>query len=277
MVTVTDANGCVATASKSLTINALPTAMVTTGGLTSVCPGDVVTLSASVGTGYSYQWRRNGNVISGGTNRIINLTTAGAYTVGVVTANGCKANSDTTSVTYFSKPSASFTSSMQAGMGSIMNLTNTSSAGTIRWYFGDAFNSTSTQANPTFWYQQNGTYSIRLVVTNVNGCSDSTSASIMVTGVRTSLNDLVEPLRINVFPNPFTETMQIEIENATVPFGNNDKIMVTNALGQTVYQAVWNQKRMSLDTQTWSEGMYQVMIYTNGQRIPVKKVVKVAR
>jgi PKD repeat protein len=162
-------------------------------------------------------------------------------------------------------------------MGSIMNLTNTSSAGTIRWYFGDAFNSTSTQANPTFWYQQNGTYSIRLVVTNVNGCSDSTSASIMVTGVRTSLNDLVEPLRINVFPNPFTETMQIEIENATVPFGNNDKIMVTNALGQTVYQAVWNQKRMSLDTQTWSEGMYQVMIYTNGQRIPVKKVVKVAR
>jgi hypothetical protein len=53
--------------------------------------------------------------------------------------------------------------------------------------------------------------------------------------------------------------------------------MVTNALGQVVHQSVLNQKVMSLDTQNWSEGMYQVMIYTNGQMIPVQKVVKVIR
>jgi PKD repeat protein len=275
VVTVTDANGCVATASKSLTINALPTATITAGGLTSICPDDMVTLSANVGTGFMYQWRRNASTISGATNRSFTAVTAGAYSVSVTDANGCKATSAETTVTVFSKPTVSFTSSLQAGTGSVMNFTNTSSAGTVRWYFGDALNSTSTQANPTFWYKANGTYSVRLVVTNANGCSDSTSASIIVTGVRTGVNDLVEPLKIKVYPNPFAETVQIEIENTTMNFGNNDKIMVTNALGQVVYQAVLNQKTMSLDNQNWSEGMYQVMIYSNGQMIPVKKVVKV--
>jgi hypothetical protein len=274
-VTVTDANGCTAYAANTVTVNALPMATITAGGVTSVCPDDVVSLNAPVGTGYMYQWRRNGNAI--GTNRVFNATTAGAYTVNVTDANGCKANSDTTRVTIYSRPNVSFSNTIQSGTGSVVNFTNTSSAGTVRWYFGDALNSTSTQANPTFWYKSNGTYSVRLVVTNANGCSDSTAASVLITGVRTGVNDLVEPLKIKVYPNPFAESVQIEIENATVQFGNNDKIMVTNAVGQTVHQAVLNQKVMSLDTQDWSEGIYQVMIYTNGQMIPVKKVVKVIR
>jgi PKD repeat protein len=274
-VTVTDANGCTAYAANSLTINALPMATITAGGVTSVCPDDVVSLNAPVGAGYMYQWRRNGNAI--GTSRVFNATTAGAYTVSVTDANGCKANSDTTKVIYFNRPTVGFTNSLQSGTGSVMNFTNTSSAGTVRWYFGDALNSTSTQTNPSFTYRSNGTYSVRLVVTNANGCSDSTAASVMITGARTGVNDLVEPLRINVFPNPFAESVQIEIENTTVNFGNNDKIMVTNALGQMVYQAVLNQKSMSVDTQNWSEGIYNVMIYSNGQMIPVKKVVKVVR
>jgi PKD repeat protein len=277
MVTVTDGNGCVATASKSLTINALPMATITAGGVTSVCPDDVVSLSANTGTGLTYQWRRNAGNVTGATNRTFTAVTAGAYSVGVTDANGCKATSAETTVTIFSRPTVSFTSSVQAGTGSVMNFTNTSSAGTVRWYFGDALNSTSTVANPTFWYKANGTYSVRLVVTNANGCSDSTSTSIIVTSVRTGVNDLVEPLLIKVYPNPFAETVQIEIENANVTFSNNDKVLVTNALGQVVHQAVLNQKVMSLDTQDWSEGMYQVMIYTNGQMIPVKKVVKVTR
>jgi hypothetical protein len=276
-VTVTDANGCVATASKSLTVNALPTATITAGGVTSVCPDDVVSLSANAGTGFMYQWRRNAGNITGATNRTFSAVTAGAYSVSVTDANGCKATSAETTVTIFSRPTVSFTSSVQAGTGSVMNFTNTSSAGTVRWYFGDALNSTSTVANPTFWYKANGTYSVRLVVTNANGCSDSTSASVIITGVRTGVNDLVEPLQIKVYPNPFSESVQIEIENTTMNFGNNDKIMVTNALGQTVHQAVLNQKVMSLDSQNWSEGIYNVMIYTNGQMIPIKKVVKVTR
>jgi Ig-like domain CHU_C associated/PKD domain/Secretion system C-terminal sorting domain len=261
----------------AVTVNPLPTATITAGGATSICPDDVVSLSANTGTGFTYQWRRNAGAISGATNRTFSAVTAGAYSVGVTDANGCKATSAETTVTIFSRPSVSFTSSMQAGTGSILNFTNTSSAGTVRWYFGDALNSTTTTANPTFWYNANGTYSVRLVVTNANGCSDSTSTSIIVTGVRTGVNDLVEPLLIKVYPNPFAETVQIEIENANVTFSNNDKVLVTNALGQVVHQAVLNQKIMSLDTQNWSEGMYQVVIYTNGQRIPVQKVVKVAR
>ncbi|MEY4936126.1 MAG: putative adhesin, partial [Bacteroidota bacterium] len=69
MVTVTDGNGCIATASKSLTVNALPMATVTAGGVTSVCPDDVVSLSANTGTGLMYQWRRNAGNITNATNR----------------------------------------------------------------------------------------------------------------------------------------------------------------------------------------------------------------
>jgi Ig-like domain CHU_C associated/PKD domain/Secretion system C-terminal sorting domain len=276
-VTVTSDSGCTAVTSKQVIVNALPTATITANGSTTFCQGGDVTLVANAGTRLTYQWVKDSIVIGNATNRTYGTLRAGAFAAVVTDSNGCKNTSSVINVVVNSNPNVSFTNSLQAGSGSIIDFTNTSSTGTAQWFFGDSLNSTSTQLNPSFWYKKNGLYSVKLVVTNANGCSDSTSVMITVTGVRTDVSDLVEPLKINVFPNPVTDWMTVKIENTTVHFGNNDRLIVTNGLGQTVHQAVLNQKITELDTQNWSEGIYNLTIYSNGQMIPVKKVVKVNR
>ncbi len=48
------------------------------------------------------------------------------------------------------------------------------------WNFGDVGNSTSTLQNPAFAYQDTGCYNVQQVITDVNGCMDSTNEWICI-------------------------------------------------------------------------------------------------
>ena len=98
--TVTNAiaasSGCTPTsASAQLVVNALPTATLTAGGPLTFCQGGNVTLTAAAGTGYSYQFLRNGAAIAGATNASYSPTTAGDYTVMVTNTSGCTTTTPT--------------------------------------------------------------------------------------------------------------------------------------------------------------------------------------
>lgn len=83
-VTITDVNGCQSPASDvvSVVVNALPAKpVIDSGGITSFCNGQSLTLSAP--TGYTYVWS------TGATTRQIVASTAGSYTVQVLDANLC--------------------------------------------------------------------------------------------------------------------------------------------------------------------------------------------
>jgi choice-of-anchor A domain-containing protein len=85
-VTGTAANGCTATATSVVTVNALPTASIT--GSNTICAGGSIVLTATgAGTPPSgaggYLWNNNT------TNATLNVTTAGTYTVTVTNAEGC--------------------------------------------------------------------------------------------------------------------------------------------------------------------------------------------
>ncbi|MBX7226280.1 MAG: choice-of-anchor J domain-containing protein, partial [Chitinophagales bacterium] len=74
-----------------------PTAAITAGGSTTFCSGGSVTLSATTGTGYNYQWKKDGANV--GTNSpTYSATAAGAYTCVVTNACG-NATSNSISVT----------------------------------------------------------------------------------------------------------------------------------------------------------------------------------
>ncbi|HMT29472.1 MAG TPA: hypothetical protein PKD91_09365, partial [Bacteroidia bacterium] len=99
-VTVTNNTGCSATSSNlTVTVNALPTAAITAGGSTAICPGSSVNLNANTGAGLTYQWRKYSNDIAGATNSTYAVTSAGQYKVRVTNANGCSKNSNTITVT----------------------------------------------------------------------------------------------------------------------------------------------------------------------------------
>jgi RHS repeat-associated protein len=93
------ANACSSTSSTvDVTVNQLPTASITPAGPLTINVGSSATLSATTGTGYSYQWQLNGSAISGATSATYNASQSGSYSV-VVTANGCVSTSNSVSVT----------------------------------------------------------------------------------------------------------------------------------------------------------------------------------
>lgn len=98
-VLVTDNNGCSKLSSTLNTkVKQVPVSNITALGATTFPSGQNVTLRASNGTGLTWQWYRNGNVISGATSRDYVATQSGSYTV-LVTKSSCSAASAAKMVT----------------------------------------------------------------------------------------------------------------------------------------------------------------------------------
>jgi hypothetical protein len=98
-VDVTDANGCRGSGADVLINKAKPAATITANGATAICPGGSVTLNANTGSGFTYQWLRNGVVIGSATNSSYTASGAGNYSV-IVTSNGCSSTSPDVSVNF---------------------------------------------------------------------------------------------------------------------------------------------------------------------------------
>jgi hypothetical protein len=93
-VTVTNAGGCSGTSSAtSVTVNNNPTVSTNPSGNASLCPpGGTLTITASLSS--IYQWKLNGNNISGATQQSLTVNAAGSYSVQVIDLFGCSATSD---------------------------------------------------------------------------------------------------------------------------------------------------------------------------------------
>ena len=95
-VTVTNSGGCSGTSSATaVTVNSNPTVNITPAGTASLCNGSIA-LTAS--TSSIYQWKLNGNNISGATQQVYTATSTGSYSVSVIDLFGCTANSNTVTV-----------------------------------------------------------------------------------------------------------------------------------------------------------------------------------
>jgi hypothetical protein len=146
-----------------------PTATITPQGSTTICFGSSVLLSANSGDGYTYQWLRDGVVISGQTGISYSASQSGSYTVSVIDGD-CSALSSPVSVVVNANPdnSVSASGSTTFCAGGSVTLTAVGS-GSYLWSNGATTNSITVS--------QSGSYSV--VVTS-NGCS-STSTSTSVT------------------------------------------------------------------------------------------------
>ncbi len=168
-VTVTDANNCTASISRSVTVNSLPTPSITPTSV-AICAGSSTTLTASGGTGYAW----NTTATTAG----ITVSPAGttSYTVTVTDANNCTA-STSRSVTVNSLPTPSITpASVAICAGSSTTLT--AGGGT-----GYAWNTSATTAAITV--SPAGTTSYTVTVTDANNCTASTSRSVTVNSLPT--------------------------------------------------------------------------------------------
>lgn len=137
------------------------------------------------------------------------FTRAGTYTITLMATNGCSVSSTSETITVLPQPQVSFTAARNEDCTCLeVGFTNTTIDGvSYLWDFGDGV--TSIEKNPVHIYQRTGNYKVKLTATNQNGCKDTKTNDLNVTGVPG-----------NLF-----------IPNAFVPGGGNPELRLLSAKG----------------------------------------------
>ncbi|MCC6721968.1 MAG: PKD domain-containing protein [Bacteroidia bacterium] len=169
-------NNCIDSIIKTVTIYPNPTAGFTTNN---VCYGFISSFTNTSSGASTYNWDFGNGTTSTLANPSYTYPNPGNYTVtlSAKTSFGCT-NTISSSYTVYSSPEASF-SGYNVCIGNSIAFNNTSIGATSNlWSFGDA--TTSTVKNPVKTYTSAGTYYVKLVVSNVYGCKDSTTGSVVI-------------------------------------------------------------------------------------------------
>ncbi|MFM7017121.1 MAG: gliding motility-associated C-terminal domain-containing protein [Bacteroidota bacterium] len=167
----TDNNGCSNSANTTITVNPLPIAVVSSGGV--ICNGGSIALTASGGS--TYNWSPSTGLNNATiANPIASPTVNTTYTVIVTDANGCT-DDDQVTINVNDQPIADFAiDSAVTVIGcqgvEITLINNSTNSLNYEWNFGDG--NTTTDANPTHIYAFGSTINITLIAYN-NQCSDT--------------------------------------------------------------------------------------------------------
>ena len=186
VLTSTTNDGCVDDTTMTITIYPNPIADFTA---TAPCEGDLTTLTDNSnpngGTITTYEWDvdNNGTVDYTGNPASHNFGPAGTYNVSytVTTLNGCSGNV-VLPVTVHPNPVADFTlTNICEGQVANFNDASAVATGAITgwdWDFGDG--NTSTAQNPSNTYGTQNVYTVELVATSDQGCTDTMTQTIDV-------------------------------------------------------------------------------------------------
>jgi len=258
-VTLTDANGCVAT-STPITVNVSNSPVPTiNASATTACLGETVTLTASMSD--SYLWS------NAATTQSIQVIATGNFTVTTTNANACDGQgaSAQTMVAFTATPTAagSFSTS-----GSVVTFANTSTNATsYSWDFGDFTNSSASA--PVHAFAANGTYTV--VLTAINGnCTSTDSFTVVIT---LAIHELAGVENIKLYPNPASESFTVAFDNQNSEvvmiemIDQMGRIIQTNTIEQSGVQFV------EFNTSTIQNGLYSIRITSNGNALTKRLVV----
>ena len=177
-VTITDACGNTATDSMHVVINAYTPMIMTSSHDTTICYGNAVSLWAHVSGGrpiYTYSWNPGGATTD---SIVVSPGTTTTYTVSATDQCAQTLTHLVTVTTHLIQAlfSFDFTSNQNVQF-------NNYSLGAVSsyWNFGDgSADSTSTNTSPTHYFNQDGTYLVKLIVKNIEGCSDSILQTLVI-------------------------------------------------------------------------------------------------
>ena len=88
------------------------------------------------------------------------------------------------------------------------------------------------------------------------------------TGAITGIETTVENRNVNVYPNPFSNKLNIEIEGSN----EKQKLEILNAIGQVVFNENFVEKT-TIQTSNFAPGVYIIKL-ENGKTIEFKKIIK---
>ncbi|MBR9923001.1 MAG: PKD domain-containing protein [Bacteroidetes bacterium] len=235
-------------------------------------PFTVQFMDESEGDPTSWEWTFQGGDPATSTeqNPEVTFNMPGTYNVSLTVSNQAGENMIVQSgfITVIDVPSASF--DFEA-MDYDVVFENTSSGGTsYSWDFGDATGSSN--PSPTHTYEEDGTYTVVLTVTNE--CGTSTFEQEIVIDV-TSIGEIEYLNRFELYPNPNDGRFEVLMEGRP---GMYDEIQLElyNVLGQQLYlsNADFSLGRMQqqIDVPELAKGVYFLRVRA-GEHSLVREVV----
>jgi len=263
-VLVTNLSGCTKLSNPvAVSFAAKPPSYVTASGPLTICAGSNVTLKTAAGTGFTYQWYKYGNPISGATSRTLVVTNAGYYRVQVTNASGCTKKSGTKIVSVVSAPPAAITPQgpliFCAGDSVVLNA-NTGAGYTYAWKkYGNII---AGATSSSYTAKSAGPY--KVIITNSNGCSKvSSSQTVSIITCRKAL--VAESTDADIYPNPAFDYLNIEGVNIL-------KVEIRSMDGKVVH-VNYDGNTKSINITTLKSGLYIAIIYTKDD-IFTRKFVK---
>jgi hypothetical protein len=273
--TIAASGSCpLATASTSVTINDIPTAVITGGG--SVCAGSnvqlMIALTGTAPWNFTYSDGTNTTPVTGQTTSpyTFNATTSGTYTVTTVSDANCS-NTGSGSATVTVNPLPTVT----------LVLPNTNVCSTAAAFAlsggspaGGTYSGTGVsggQFNPAT--AGTGTHTITYTYADGNGCSASATQNITVS-VCSGMEESSIANSLLIAPNPAREQLMISFNNAK---SNNVQVNIIAADGKLVYSenaAATSQYVKHIDVTSFAKGLYFIQIVSEEGMIHNKIIVQ---
>ena len=205
--------GCSTTSTViSVAVTPAPLATVAVAGPSTFCEGKNVLLKAIAGTGYTYQWKKNGVNIPAQTQSNYTATATGVYTVLVTNAEGCTTLSSDINITVTPAPAAIITASgpLTFPQGGNVILNVPAAAGNTYQWKKDGVNITGATTE-SYTATASGSYTV--AITNAEAARLFLNRAVVtVTQTRPITKGYVEDEKITVYPNPLYRNDYVNID-----------------------------------------------------------------
>ncbi|MGA0556083.1 S8 family serine peptidase [Larkinella sp. VNQ87] len=239
-------------------------ATITPDGATAICRGSEVVLRAQEVAGYSYQWYRDGQAVSGATSSTLTVSAAGSYSVRV--AGECPAVTSAAMVVTLNDPQVPVITRDGYTLKSSATIGN-------QWLLNGLPITGATQQ--TYTATQSGRYAVRA---NVNGCAELVSAEIQLDVITVVNPPLVSGAKLVVSPNPASRQVTVLFVPESVKSRTYRSVLV-DVRGLVLRSAVLSRTTTGysgmLDVSTLSSGLFFVLIQDEeGKTVQRTKVVK---
>ena len=208
-------SGCSFTSwSDSIYVNVVPSASITPANSATICQGGNVLLTANTHPNISsYQWKLNGNNITGATNSNFTATAVGGYTVTINYSCGAVSTSPTTTVTIansFTPVVLSNGPAFKCDNSSVLLETQIGAGYLYQWYLGT--NAISGATSVSYNALATGRYKVR--ITDASGCYNTSTDYNIISGPQSY------PIRTSVASTVFCEGRLVYLNHDFVSFVN---------------------------------------------------------
>jgi gliding motility-associated-like protein len=254
-LTVTDAQGC--TASATASINALSAPIINSNTIVVVQPtcisgGSINGITVVAGGTYTYSWTNTAQ-----STLDLNNLSAGTYVLTVTDAFGCSSTAGPVTILAPENPVAAFDYLPQdPGINQEVSFDNASQNIVSSVWTLDS--TTISSENISYTFENEGTYEVLLVVTDANGCIDSVMQVITITG------DLQIPNVITDNSDGVNDIFEIQ------GLKENTSLVILNRWGQKVFETsnyANDWKGLDLTGEKLTEGVYSYFLQTaEGQK-----------